>query len=622
MAASKYGDISDARARLAMAQTLLYPMLGLAPPSAGGTPIMPPPLNSGGRPRRAGLAGVPTPGGAGSAQLVMLKVAVDDAVRLGASYDLLPGGQLAVIASRLAALRQFGQAIATALAKAALCTADVKAIKKALEDAAAVAALALGMIERLNTMYSNSSEDPSYHWRLVAALVGGQAVPGQRPGGHVWTQGLSPIRVMEYLTPNRNFKGDWPAYIGQWLHDCEAGQTNEPFFLWCETRVGIESGAEYFSDAAQKAALVTLKDGQLWQLAPSVGGEPVLEPLTTSALGGDGLSYDIFMAYCIDGHGVLYVYPHPEGAVKNLVQSAMARMGNVAGEAVGQKGNIYHSSGHRGEAVAGAGMIRAANGSVVAISTKSGHYWPTIEMFLQTLAFLEPALGNGIAYFDFIWSGDFCVASCLARDFLRIGRAGFPPAAVSEYFVFGDMDLQTGAIKMAEQAYSLGGMAEQRVSLSIGNGEITSYPGSTGEITSYPGSVGQPHSLGGVEMQSSPYGGKQLMRCVEYFLATFSRFSGDQTRRILEERRLANRTRLGIYKGRTLDAEMFREWEREQMLKQIALQSEAGFQGATPFDKTALDGGAAARHEQRMQGLENGGGNGGRARSNNFRRYK
>ncbi|SIS98316.1 hypothetical protein [Insolitispirillum peregrinum] len=592
MAASKYGDISDARDRLATARTLLYPMLGLAPPSGAGMPtsppvappvaIVPPPLNGGGRPRSSGATGGSPTGGAGSAQLVMLKVAVDDAVRLGAAYDLLPSGQLAVVASRLAALRQFGQAIATASGKAALCTGDVKAIKKALEEAAAVASRAVGMMERLNTMYSNSSEDPSYHWRLVAGLVGGQAVPGQRAGGHVWTQGLSPVRVMEYLTPNRSFGGNWSAHIGQWLHDCETGQTNEPFFLWCETRVGIDGGAEYLSDAAQKAALVTLKDGQLCQLAPSVGGEPVLEPFSTSVLSSLGESYDMFMAYCIDEHGVLYVYPHPEGAASGLVALAMKRLEKVAGESIGQKGRIYHSSGHRGEAVAGAGMIWAANGSVVAISTKSGHYWPTIEMFLQTLAFLEPALGNGVAYFDFLWDGDFCVASCPARDFLRIGRAGFSPAAVSEAFLFGDMDMKTGAINMEEQSYS------------FGDGESA----------------------------SSPYGGKKLRRCVEYFLATFSRFSGDQTRRILEERRLANRTRLGIYKGRTLDAEMFREWEREQMLLQIARGDEAGFQGATPFDKTALDGGAAARHEQRMQGLENGGGNGGRARSNNFRRYK
>lgn len=589
MAASKYGDISDARARLATARTLLYPMLGLAPPSAGGTPIMPPPLSSGGRPRRAGLAGVPTPGGAGSAQLVMLKVAVDDAVRLGASYDLLPGGQLAVIASRLAALRQFGQSIATALAKAALCTADVKAIKKALEDAAAVAALALGMIERLNIMYSNSSEDPSYHWRLIAGLVGGQAVPGQRAGGGVWTQGLSPDRIMEYLTPNRSFAGHWPAYIGQWMHECGTGQTNEPFFLWCETRVEIVAGlgAEYLSDAARKAALVTLKDGQLWQLAPSVGGEPVLELFSTSVLAGDHKYYATFMAYCIDEHGVLYVYPHPEGMARGLIGPAMERLQKVAGEPVGKKGQIYHSSGHRGEAVAGAGMIEAVNGSITAISTKSGHYQPTIAMFLQTLAFLEPALGNGIAYFDFPWQGSssasgLSVASCAARDFLRIGRAGFPPEAVKAAFVFGDMDDKTGAIDTSRITYSFGG------------GESNSYL----------------------------YSGDEYRECLNYFGATFSRFSMSPTRHIEEEQRLANRTRLDIYKGRTLDAQVFQKWERDEMLKKIAGGAPSDIQQLTPFDKTALDGGAAARHEQRMQGLENGSGDGGRARSNNFRRYK
>lgn len=513
----------------------------------------------------------------GQPQLVGVKVELEEVLRRVDAYDGLAIGQVATVPARRAALEQLKHAIAS-LQQRAKAFQLSKRVQSALAKAHQMACESWGMLDHLNTMYGGGGNDPQWHWRMLSGLIGGYSASFEqsatpRMQDQVWTQGLTPIRLMEALTPDRTFVGNWSRLIGDWLNEIDQGTTQEPFLLWYEGRQqGRRSGANYFSDAVRQAALVTLQDGKLHQLAPSGdGGPPVRKPLTTAAFHGSEV-YDMYMAYCLDEFGVLYVYPHKEGAGFGLVSLANKRLSEVAGEDVTAGGSTFHSSGNRGQPVAGAGMIWAADGVVVGISTKSGHYWPSIEMFLQTLEFLGPALGNGVAYFDFMWEGSLSVASCPARDFLRIGKAGFPPGEVSEVFQFGSMDDKTGAI----------------------------------EITDYTNGVFEDDTL---------------KECAVYFLDKYSRFSMNETRRILEERRLAQRTRLGIYRGRTLSAALYREWERDVMMKKVATGKENAFLDvSTPFDQTPLDNNVAARHQARIAAA----GQGRvvtRQRSNNFKRY-
>jgi hypothetical protein len=581
----KYGNVALVRQSLQLALNEISTALGVG---QGSQAVPPPPQPVPSPPGRARSHQGSRPGSGlgGSPHLVTVKVGLEDALRKLETYDSLPGGQLALLGARRNGLEQVKQAIATLVTQAKTFQLPQKVLPY-LTSALKEVTVAFGMLDQLYNMYVGGGNDPDYHWRLLSGLIGGYSASFEqtatpRIADQVWTQGLTPIRIMEALTPNHNFVEAWELRIGEWLAEVRNGTTQEPFLLWYESRQELGTGTNYFGDAARHAALVTLAGGKLFQLAPVGDGKTsTLQPLTTAAYHSSGDVHDMFMAYCLDEFGVLYVYPHKESAGAGLVDLAMKRMDLVAGEQVSRAGHMFHSSGHRGQPVAGAGMIQVVDGLVIGISTKSGHYWPSVQMFLQTLEFLGQAAANAIAYFDFYWKGEMCVASCPARDFLRIGKAGFPPSDVAEIFMFGPMHKQTGALQ----------------SNAKGSDE---------------------YDLEGTGV----FDGQDLKACAEYFLATYSHYSMNETRRILEERRLAQRTRLGIYRGRTLDAVLFREWERERMMKQIGQEEDNGFvSGPTPFDQTPLDSGAAARHQANIEAAQQGRPPS-RQRSNNFKRYQ
>jgi hypothetical protein len=500
-----------------------------------------------------------------------LTTAIDTILSKIACYDALPLGQVAMLGGRMASLRQIQQAVSD-LRKRALPSAGSQFVDSNLKSAEECIKEAVTMLEHLCNMYSNNGQDPEFHWKLFSGLIGGWSAPFEqvkapRIAPQVWTNGLSPIRVMEYLTPDRVFGRNWNYYIPKWMQEVQDKLTKEPFQMWFETKGSSPEGAKYFDEGMRKAALVTLKGGQLHQLVPCDNGGSILAPLTTANFESGTPAEGMYMAYCLDEYGVMYVYPHPEATeYRSGYFDALCRMGQVSKQPLQKMSKpLFHSSGHGGQPVAGAGMICVTNGSVVGITTKSGHYWPTVEMFLQTLEFLKPALSSASAFFMFMWGEEYCIASCPAADFLRIGKAGFPPGEVSGTFQFGAMQFNTGAF------------------------------------------------------DGAPFDGDKLSQCAKHFLATFSRYSADQTRRILEERRLANRTRLGIYRGRTLDSVLFCEWE-VRTLNEVNKEAKADFGARTPFDDSLLDKKVADRHQALMDAAEKGAAPG-RARSNNFKRY-
>lgn len=534
---------------------------GLQRQRRGAVAVSPPQPSGRGRTNSSGAV-------LGSPQLVQLKVQIEDCLRQVETYQALPVGQIAVLQSRTAALKSLLASL-EAIVGNFQTHPSAADILKHIVTAYRATQEGYSRLDHLSTMYGAAAGDPGFHWRMISGLIGGYAPPSS--GRQVWVQGLSPTRLLEYLNPQRTFDSGWNRQIDEWLKAVKADQTKEPFFLWFEAngKTMGGKGTTYMDEGMRAAALVTLRDGQLWRLQAQDQGPAVETPFTTSVFNKDKTEeYDMFMAYCLDEYGVLYVYPHNEAAgigLTGLAREAMAQTGCVSSGAM-HDALLFHSSGHRGEPVAGAGMIRTYQGKVVSITTKSGHYWPTLEMFVQTLAYLESALDNALAHFAFNSSGDLISCCTKATEFLRLARMGFPPKETSELLMFGDMNMKSGEVD-SEGFYS----------------------------------------------------GEQHLACLQDFLESYSRFGQSETRRIVEEQRIAHRTRLEIYRGRTLDPVLARKFEQTVMEKVI--RKGESYLGPTPFDEMPLDSRAAQNHGDRIDALEQGQGRG-RARANGLLRFQ